>query len=206
MLLFYFHSERSEGKPCNLEILLAEGDSDNCAAEEHTENEVVNCHRHTGENDPKNVGSSAHRSAVVDNFFSERGKSRLKSFEPNAPEEFVFPHIAALFGTLTSVWFRQRSTTLHEKTSPSGAKQFLKSKFLSRQGKKLSNADALRGFLTQYRRKFALKNRIGFKALQPKLCKLEALFSERYSDDGYAPEKPHKQPKQGVECTAEDYP
>ena len=78
------------------------------------------------------------------------------------PEELVLPHIAALFGTLTSVWLQQRSTALHEKTSPSGAKQFLKSKFLSRQGKKTSNADALRGFLTQYRRKFAFKNRIEF--------------------------------------------
>ena len=67
----------------------------------------------------------------------------------------------------TSVWLRQRSTTLREKTSPSSAKQFFKSKFLLRQGKKASNADALRGFLTQYRRKFALKNRIEFKALQP---------------------------------------
>ena len=65
---------------------------------------------------------------------------RLKRFKLNVPEEFVFPHIAALFGTLTSVWLRQRSTTLHEKTSPSGAKQFLKSKFLLRQGKKASNA------------------------------------------------------------------
>ena len=82
------------------------------------------------------------------------------------PEELVFPHIAALFGTLTLVWFRQRSTTLHEKTRPSGAKQFLKSKFLSRQGKKVSNADALRGFLTQYRRKFAFKNRIEFDSPQ----------------------------------------
>ena len=91
---------------------------------------------------------------------------KLRGVEHNAPEEFVFPHIAALFGTLTSVWFRQRSTTLHEKTSPSGAKQFLKSKFLSRQGKKVSNADALRGFLTQYRRKFAFKNRIGFDSPQ----------------------------------------
>ena len=71
------------------------------------------------------------------------GKLKLRRVEPNAPEEFVFPHIAALFGTLTSVWLRQRSTTLHKKTSPSGAKQFLKSKFLSRQGKKVSNAGAL---------------------------------------------------------------
>ena len=92
---------------------------------------------------------------------------RLKRFKLNVPEEFVFPHIAALFGTLTSVWLRQRSTTLHEKTSPSGAKQFLKSKFLPRQGKKASNADALRGFGAQYRRKFAFKNRIEFKSLQP---------------------------------------
>ncbi|MDO4381236.1 MAG: hypothetical protein Q4D20_10230, partial [Clostridia bacterium] len=67
----------------------------------------------------------------------------------------------------TSVWFQQRSTTLHEKTSLSGAKQFLKSKFLSRQGEKLSNADALRNFLTQYRRKFALKNHIEPDYLQP---------------------------------------
>ena len=82
------------------------------------------------------------------------------------PEEFVFPHIAALFAALTLVRFRQRSTTLHEKTRPSGAKQFLKSKFLLRQGKKASNADALRGFLTQYRRKFAFKNRIEFDSPQ----------------------------------------
>ena len=58
------------------------------------------------------------------------GKLKLRRVEPNAPEEFVFPHIAALFGTLTSVWLRQRSSTLHEKTSPSGAKQFLKRIFV----------------------------------------------------------------------------
>ena len=93
---------------------------------------------------------------------------RPKSSELNTPEEFVFPHIAALFlSRHTSVWLRQRSTTLHEKTSPSGAKQFLKSKFLLRQGKQASNADALRGFGAQYRRKFAFKNRIEFKSLQP---------------------------------------
>ena len=51
----------------------------------------------------------------------------------------------------TKVLPRQRRTTLYQKTNPSGMKQFFKSKFLPRQGKKVSNADALRGFLTQYR-------------------------------------------------------
>ena len=56
-----------------------------------------------------------------------------------------------------------------KKTSPSGAKQFFKSKFLLRQGKKASNADALRNFGAQYRRKFALKNRIELGPPQLKL-------------------------------------
>ena len=42
-----------------------------------------------------------------------------------------------------------------------------KSNFLSRQGKKVSNADELRGFGARYRRKFALKNRIEIEAHQP---------------------------------------
>ena len=116
----------------------------------------------------------------------------LRVIEPNVPEEFVFPHIAAFFGTLTSVWLWQRSTTLHEKTSPSGAKQFLKSKFLSRQGEKLSNADALRGVLTQYRRKFAFKNRIGFDSPQFKI----------YSSDCNNMKDKKKQPQR----TANFYP
>ena len=51
----------------------------------------------------------------------------------------------------TKVLPRQRRTTLYRKTNPSGVKQFFKSTFLPRQGKKVSNADALRGFLRQYR-------------------------------------------------------
>ena len=111
--------------------------------------------------------------ALLSAFLPTRGiyiqlRGRLKKDRRNMPEGLVFPHIAALFGTLTlSVWLRQRSTTLHKKTSPSGAKQFLESKFLSRQGEKMSNADALRSFLTQYRRKFALKNHIEPGYLQP---------------------------------------
>ena len=110
--------------------------------------------------------------ALLSVFLPTRGiyiqlRGRLKKDRRNVPERLVFPHIAALFGTLTSVWFRQRSTTPHEKTNLSGAKQFLGSKFLSRQGKKVSNADALRNFLTQYRRKFALKNHIEPDYLQP---------------------------------------
>ena len=102
--------------------------------------------------------------------------AKLRRVELNVPEELVFSHIVALFGTLTSVWLQQRSTTLHEKTSPSGAKQFLESKFLSRQGEKTSNADALRGFLTQYRRKFVSKNRIGFDSPQLKKKTAPSLF------------------------------
>ena len=48
--------------------------------------------------------------------FKPDKKLKLRGAELNVPEELVFSHIAALFGTLSSsVWLRQRRTTLHEK-------------------------------------------------------------------------------------------
>ena len=65
------------------------------------------------------------------------------------PKNLFFGTLRLFLSHNTKVLPRQRRTTLYRKTNPSGVKQFFKSKFLPRQGKKVSNADALRGFLRQ---------------------------------------------------------